>query len=314
MKKLAVLASVFPLLAMPVLARQYGPIVVDDWSGKFVVTSKGVPAGVAANIAQLAAPAAPTPADIVWQPAPHNNWDTASQVVINGKPYYPESAEKPHSIQIAKNTTADLTRFEIRHGDLWTQALGGNDSERAELDGYASLFNAGQDFWFAYDLKAENGVPWIAAAPGGGQGGPGAWLTLGQIHGKGNASAVPWGLSGKGEKFRITTQTGAQVEKVHWTSPKIVRDKIYRIVGRINISGNRAVDSSLDVWVDGVQVVNFVGKIGDVDPKYYFKFGCYRGWENEGLPTMAFQYANVVQGTASLLSRVTSPPPWPGVK
>jgi hypothetical protein len=29
---------------------------------------------------------------------------------------------------------------------------------------------------------------------------------------------------------------------------------------------------------------------------------------------MAFQYANVVQGTASLLSRVTSPPPWPVVK
>ena len=140
MKKLAVLASVFSLLAMPVLARQYGPIVVDDWSGKFVVTSKGVPAGVAAKVAQLAPPAAPTPADIVWQSAPHNNWDTASQVVINGKPYYPESAEKPYSIQIAKNTTADLTRFEIRHGDLWTQALGGNDSERAELDGYASLF------------------------------------------------------------------------------------------------------------------------------------------------------------------------------
>lgn len=256
-------------------------------------------------------PVTPPSTGIIWKSVPHNNWDAASQVVVNGKPYYPESAEKPYNIQTA-NTTADLTRFEIRWGDLWTQALGGNDSERAELDGTDAKFNAGTDFWWAYDLICEAGVPWIAAAPGtGGTGGPGAWLVLGQIHGEGNAQAVPFALSGRGEVFKVQTQVGAQVDTTHYTSPKIVRDQIYRFVGRINISGNLSVNSSLDFWIDGVKVVTFVGKIGDVDPQYYFKFGCYRGWENEGLPTMAFQYANVVQGSASLLSRVTNPLPWP---
>jgi hypothetical protein len=69
------------------------------------------------------------------------------------------------------------------------------------------------------------------------------------------------------------------------------------------------------VWVNGVEVANYTGVIGSAtpDPNLYFKFGIYRGWQGEGLPPAAAQFANVTHGTASLAARATPAgiPPWP---
>lgn len=231
-----------------------------------------------------------TPPGIIWKSAPHNNWDDASRVIINGSPYYPESAEQPYSIQIAQNVSADLTRFEVRNGDLWTSALGGNDSERAELDGAGDFFPTGTDHWFAYDFMFEDGQDWVT--PTGSNGG---WVVPGQIHGD---SSAPWALFANSMILSSMTWKAAS---------KLVRNKVYHVVGRFKGGPN----GSVDLWIDGAKVVAFTGALGGSDPRFYFKLGLYRGEANTGLPTMAVQFANVVHGAASLMARVTSPLPWP---
>jgi hypothetical protein len=278
------------VFAVPTLVEHYRPI--NHASGGFV-----------------------TPASsITWKSAPHNTWGPASQIVLNGNGYYPESAEKPYSLQMSSNTTTPIMRGEIRNNELWGDAQGGNDTERAELDGFPVVYPKGTEFWFSYQLLVEPGAQQISTA-GGFPGGPLAWGVIGQIHGKGTGAAVPFGLSFVGETLSVRTQTGAQAETIHWTMPeKLARGKVYDIVGKIKITGDAL--SALSVWVDGRQVCNVKGvPIGNaVDIGNYVKVGVYRGWQGDGYPPLAVQIANVEHGYASLLARVTSPLPWPTVK
>lgn len=270
-------------------------------SGTFVGTITGT----------LTAPAVVTPPpSITWKTAPHNNWDAASQVTISGKPYYPESAEKPYDINIAQGASIDLVRFEVRNNELWSGALGGNDTERAELDGAATLYPAGTDFWFAYQFMVEPGSPQISTA-GGAPGSPAAWCCLGQVHGKEGAAQVPWQLNYISDTLSVTTQRPpGQTWVNHWMdSGPTPRWKWRDVVGHLRISGT-ATDVC-QVWIDGVKVVDYVGPIASTDLNYYFKFGIYRGWQGDGYPPLAARFANVVQGTASLLARVTAPPAMP---
>lgn len=304
----------------------YGPVVLDDSSGKFVVTSKNVDASaVALQIAKDLAPASdPVPTPVVtppassvvsWKTLPHNDWTDATKVTLNGKSYFQESAEKPYSAQMSTNTTTPIFRGEVRNNELWSSAIGGNDTERAELDGTPNSYAKGTEFWFAYQFLIEAGAPQIATA--GGNPGQGlAWGFVGQIHGDGstNQSAVPWEFGIQDEFLSVRTQQGNQVEKTHWKSAaKLVRGQVYSVVVRIKITGK--TDSTMTCWVDGVQVANSTGlTIGGADKSNYPKVGIYRGWQGDGYPPLAVQVANVEHGTASLLARVTSSPAWPTVK
>jgi Polysaccharide lyase len=283
-----------PLLSFLVLTEQYKPTMAEDASEKLVNPGPS--------------------SSIIWKSAPHNNWNAASQIVLNGNPYYPESAEKPYSLQMSSNTTTPIMRGEVRNNELWGNAQGGNDTERSELDGFSVVYPKGTEFWFSYQLMVEPGAPQISTA-GGFPGGPLAWGVIGQIHGKGNGAAVPFGLSFVSETLSVRTQTGAQVETIHWTMPgKLARGQVYSIVGEIKITGD--AQSTLSVWVDGRQVCNVKGTaIGNaVDTANYFKVGIYRGWQGDGYPPLSVQIANVEQGKASLFARVSSPVPWPTVK
>ena len=297
----------------------FGPIVVDDTSGKFVVTSLNVPSSVAIQIATDLTPVAPPPPTsqppsntALWQTVPNNDWTPATQIKLGNHSYYTECAEMPYSMQISTNTTAPIVRCEVRDNELWTSAMGGNDTERAELDGSATLYPKGTEFWFAYQFMIEPGDPQIATA-GGNPGGPLAWGAVGQIHGDGTESAVPWQLSIQDGNLSIRTQRGAQVETVHWTSSApFNRNQVYDVVVRARITGNSS--STMTAWVDGVQVCNVTGlTIGGADAHNYVKCGIYRGWQGDGYPPLAVQVANVDHGTASLMSRTTNRLPWPTI-
>ena len=270
--------------------------------------------------AQLLAPSSTNPAatqtpsgSIVWKSVAHNDWTSATHITLNGRNYNPESAEKSHSAQLSTNTTSPIFRGEVRNNELWTDAMGGNDTERAELDGAPTLYPKGTEFWFAYQFLIEPGAPQIATS-GGYPGGPLAWGVVGQIHGNGSQAAVPWALSIVGEVLSIHTQQGAQVDKTHWRSEnKIVRGRVYDVVVKIKITGD--TKSTMTCWVDGVQVANSVGlTIGGPDAANYVKVGIYRGWQSEGYPPLAVQIANIEHGTASLMSRVTTRAAWPPAK
>ena len=152
------------------------------------------------------------------------------------------------------------------------------------------------------------------ATAGGFPGGPLAWGAVGQIHGNGTQTAVPWALGIVGGKLSIRTQRGNQIEKIHWTAPsKFVRNQVYDVVVRIKITG--AADSAMTCWIDGVQIANSTNlAIGGSDAGNYVKVGIYRGWQGDGYPPLAVQIANVEHGTASLISRVTTRSAWPSVK
>jgi hypothetical protein len=262
-------------------------------------------------------PQKPQLSPIMFRQVPHNDWTTATQIKLNGKPYYAESAEKPYSLQISTNTTSPIVRAEVRNGELWTEALGGNDSERAELDGAAYNhpinYPKGTEFWFAYQFLIEPGADQIATS-GGFPGGPLAWGVVGQIHGNGTEAAVPWGLSIAGGKLSILTQRGNQVATIHWTSSRnFERNRVYDVVVRIKITG--APDSTMTCWIDGVQVARSANlAIGGPDNGNYVKVGIYRGWQNNGYPPLAVQIANVEQGTTSLMNRVSTRAAWPSPK
>lgn len=252
-----------------------------------------------------------------FRQVPHNDWTPATQVILNSKSYYPESAEKPYSLQISTNSTSPIIRAEVRNGEMWTGAMGGNDTERAELDGAADHhplnYPRGTEFWFAYQFLIEPGADQIATA-GGYPGGPLAWGVVGQIHGNGTQAAVPWALSIVGGKLSIRTQRGNQNETIHWAAPdKFVRNQVYDVVVRIKITGRS--DSTMTCWIDGIQVANSNNlAIGGNDPGNYVKIGIYRGWQRDGYPPLAVEIANVEHSAASLMRRVTTRAAWPSVK
>lgn len=270
-------------------------------------------------------PPPPPTTSILWTPVPAmgNNWTTASQWTFGANKYWPENAQKTYDLQVSSNTTAPIARFEVRPNELWPSADGGNDTERSEGDGSANTkYPKGTNTWTAYSFMLEPGAPQISTA-GGDPGSPAAWFVVGQWHGDGNEQPVPAELniattgnattSSEHLNYSIQTDPG-QTWKSLWTDTNaFVRGKVYDVVVNLVIAGKPT--DFVNVWVNGVKVVNYTGVIGSAtaDPNYYFKFGIYRGWQGDGLPPVAAQYANVVQGTASLMSRTTLAPAWPTV-
>lgn len=257
-------------------------------------------------------PPTPPSSDIMWATIPHtlNDWSTAGQVSFGSNKYFIESSMKPYAAQLSTNTTTPIFRGEVRNNELWSGADGGNDTERSELDGSPTVYPKGTEFWLSYQLKIEPGADQISTA-GGAPGSPLAWGAVGQIHGDGAEDAVPWCVAIVGEKLSVRTQKVPEVEKIHWTdTAKLVRDKVYSVVVKIKITGTTT--STMTCWVNGVQVANSTGlAIGGPDAGNYVKVGIYRGWQGDGYPPLAVQIANVEHGTASLLSRVTTPLTWP---
>jgi polysaccharide lyase-like protein len=258
-----------------------------------------------------------SPASVQWATIPHilNDWSVAGQVTFGGKKWYVESSRKPYAAQLSTNTTSPIFRGEVRNNELWTDTDGGNDTERAELDGSPNQYAKGTEFWFAYQFLVEPGAAQISGTvqpnTAGNPGDPLEWGYVGQIHSSGNQAAVPWELGIKNENITVETQRGNQVSTTHFTKP-LVSGQVNDVVVRIKITGTTA--SAMTCWIDSVQVANSTGlTIGGPDPFNYPKVGIYRGWQGDGFPPLAVQVANVEHGTASLLSRVTNPPLWPAV-
>lgn len=250
---------------------------------------------------------------VKWATVPPmgNNWDSAHQIAFYGNKYWPESAEKSYSLQVSTNTSAPILRADVKPGDLWAGANGGNDTERAEFDGSAgTIYAIGQAFNIAYSFKVEQGSPLLNTA-GGNPGGPAAWFVLGQVHSNNNsASAVPWEMNlvpnGSGasyvEHLQMTIQTDPnQKVTVLWTDPKpFVREQVYDLQVQLQIAG-KATDFC-KASMNGVSIANYSGIIGSATQPgpSYLKVGQYRGWQGDGIPESTVQIANVYQGTAAV--------------
>lgn len=205
-----------------------------------------------------------------------DNWSNPS--IIDGQGWYNENAGKSWSLTTPDSHTV---RMEVRAGDYW--ADGGNSS-RSEILAANSVAN-GQTFNASYSMTVEPGTSNVGSGL--------SWLSLTQMYG---ADGATFSIQLKGEQMAVVVNLNESTEKqVYLDSSPIQRDHAYNI----QIQAHFAADSSgyLEMWRDGVQIVDYHGVLGDVGANYNLKLGIYRGDPSDANYTMAADYSNIVTST-----------------
>lgn len=205
-----------------------------------------------------------------------DNWSNPS--IIDGQGWYNENAGKSWSLTSPDSHTV---RMEVRAGDYW--ADGGNSS-RSEILAANSVAN-GQTFNASYSMTVEPGTSNVGSGL--------SWLSLTQMYG---AAGATFSIQLKGEQMAVVVNLNEPAEKqVYLDSSPIQRGHAYNI----QIQAHFAADASgyLDVWRDGVQIVDYHGVLGDVGANYNLKLGIYRGEPSAANYTMAADYSNIVTST-----------------
>lgn len=207
-----------------------------------------------------------------WQPVAVDEY-----IVVNGNVFQAEAGPRPESIQ--RMETPDVIRFQMVPDNKWHDDGG---DERTELDGYRQIFEPGVPHWVAYSLYIEPGPSRFTSD----------WIALGQIPGlMGHIlknTIMSWNAAGKGHHSAII-RPGENYQFVE----KIIIDPVNGYYGS---------------WLDGMQVVDYHGRMGDAGKKYYYKIGIYRGTAPE---IMAARYANFKFGTTDLSPLIANPDPPP---
>jgi hypothetical protein len=89
------------------------------------------------------------------------------------------------------------------------------------------------------------------------------------------------------ENIRIVLQEPNNGWNQVWIMP-LTRDKAMKFDCKVKMgpSGN----GKIEVWLDGNQIVNFSGRVGATNSKYYWKCGLYRGQVPE---TISAEHRNI---------------------
>jgi len=177
--------------------------------------------------------------------------------------------------------TNDTLRFEVRPGDHWSKDDVG--VERAEAV-FSNLLNFGQTYSIDYSFMVEPGAANTSD-----------WVNIGQLHGSADAgdygSMAPiFAVQLMGEKLRIVSRsdpnaisTGrAEDQILYKDTADIVRGQWYDI--KIDIKVDPFGNGDIDVYRDGVQIVDYHGAVGYNDAAGpYWREGVYRAPADETL-------------------------------
>lgn len=229
-------------------------------------------------------------AKLDWNPV----LDSRQLIAIRGVHYAPQFALRDWSIRRATNGGSDVTRFEVRPGDQWSEdASSGENKERSELDGYKNSWRSGTDVWGGYSFFIEPGLRYRSD-----------WNCIGQMHSAG-IDVKPISIHFKDERLLINSEAsnGARPTVTLRYNGPLSRKEWHHVVFHIN--QNAAGNGRLEFWLDGNKIVNYSGPIGSY-ANYYWKFGIYRGYGPIEAP-FAIQYANMEIGTTDLSGRVGNP-------
>ncbi|MET0529188.1 MAG: heparin lyase I family protein [Microvirga sp.] len=193
-------------------------------------------------------------------------------------------------------TDGNRMRFEVRSGDHWQNDRSG--VERSEIASYKKLA-IGQTYTISYKFMVEPGQPNTAD-----------WLVLGQLHSTEDSydSGVspPSGINLIGERMEIhvrwstpaqTNWDNVKTRSLYTDTHDIQRGHWYDI--KMTVKFDPFGNGILDVWRDGVQLVNYRGPLGyndQIGP--YWKHGVYREASPE---SMAVNYSDfsLVEGAAT---------------
>ncbi|WP_221392770.1 heparin lyase I family protein [Dyadobacter sp. NIV53] len=216
--------------------------------------------------------------------------------------YRIQSPNRSHSVNVAKNKTSQIYKFQLNSGDQWLSDLG-KDKERSELYSLDKMpFN--QDVWLSYAVRVEPGSPVTSK-----------FCHFGQFHATedpGEAASVPiltFRFVGE-DDLSITTCANTDPFATYNTTGvirykgKLPRGQWVRNVMRIRFSHD---EGQLQWWENGVEMLNLsdvgIGNNDIVGP--YWKFGIYRTKSEESL---IVEYANMeLSTTSSLESRIQNP-------
>lgn len=267
---------------------------IDRWSGSALVLQRLDGSGVAA---------APSPQPLA----------NAVHVTIGGEDYTAQSPGQPYSLAVVGDPSSPTySRHELHNGDRWVNDVNNfpNDArERCELRGNTFL-PMEVDVWMSGSVRVTastwkpneyNIITQFIQDPPSGEAGGQNSLNFSiengilQIYTRGDTAAV-------------TTVRPAAVTRytTDWT-PHL--GQWVSLVVRARFS-KASANGELDVWLDGSKVIGATGIVmGFNNPQGpYSKLGVYRsGWTDP----IVVEWANREIGTASLLSRVTSPLPTP---
>jgi hypothetical protein len=165
-------------------------------------------------------------------------------------------------------------RFEVRHGDVWAASGGsytdGPEAERCEIGFDQNHLDEGA-------LLNWEGIITVLAGPKN----TGSWCTLVQLHATTNVAPTyaPFSinLQQNTDKLQISLEEPKQSANNYvYTSPNAIeRGKPMDLRAKVKMgpTGNGSV---VMTW-DGKNIVNFNGKVGATNSKYYWKNGIYRG-------------------------------------
>ncbi len=232
-----------------------------------------------------------------------NNLPDQSATVLGGNDYVVQSGNKSWSA--SRNAEhPELVRFEVQHGDTWSVDRGVRPpKERSELEG-RKRFDEGTDIWISYSMLIEGGAPSTAKA-----------ALLGQLHHVDGSlgTTAPYSVwLNRGGRLSIEVWASGEDPLVHnpmgssttiFSRPSIERDRWYHFVHHVRFGHDGT--GFAQVWIDGVQVAQFSGRLGYVG-QYYWKFGIYREAAPEQL---GVQYANMEVRRESLADRIAQPKP-----
>jgi len=205
-----------------------------------------------------------------------DNWSNPS--IIDGQGWYSENAGQSWSLTTPDSHTV---RMELRAGDYWAD---GGDSSRSEILAANSVAN-GDVFNATYQMTIEPGTSNVNSGL--------SWLSLTQMYG---ANGATFSIQLKGEQMAVVVNLNEATEKQVYIDPNsIQRGHAYSI----QIQARFASDSTgyLEMWRDGVQIVNYHGVLGDPGANYNLKLGIYRGEPTAANYTMAADYSNIVTST-----------------
>ncbi|MBR1132241.1 heparin lyase I family protein [Bradyrhizobium iriomotense] len=206
-------------------------------------------------------------------------------VTIDGSNYTVQNANQSYSLSEPDTNTL---RFQLQSGDYW------NGSQRSEIAGN-TVYAAGTQINLSYDFMVEPG-------PVDDANGPGEWTVIGQMHEDSLTGSPPFAVElVNGDHMAIDIGTSNPVYL--YTDPNpLVRGQYYSMQVQVKFAN----DSSgfLEVWRNGVQIVDYHGPIGN-DLGTYWKEGVYRSASSQ---TMAVDYRNlqITTGSAPAPTSTTS--------
>jgi Polysaccharide lyase len=211
-----------------------------------------------------------------------------SRIMVGGIAASVQNANQPWSLT---EPDANTLQFSVHSGDHWSTS-GWSDltndagAERSEIE-FSPTYAVGTQINVSEQLTVQPGPTNTAS-----------FLVLNQLHATTQSPPSPFTLQlNKSDHLEVVLQSPNNSYNLVYRSPNpIVRGRTMDLNFQLNMdpSGNGYVD----VWLDGVQIVNYHGAVGAAGAEYYWKEGIYRGAAAE---TITADFSNVQITTAPML-------------